>query len=159
MENKMKFKKYIPLLIATPFVLASCAAYIDISSQMSDDAAGALVHFNVVPPQGFITAPTTNAATIINYTASLSSTGATTCNVIIYGLDGLDGTSTTVTFANGKASLAGTTFASGVVEGNFLEIEGCSGAGTVSSSVDISFTVGVDTYNGSHAAGTITSAA
>ena len=155
----MKFKKYIPLLIATPFVLASCAAYIDISSQMSDDAAGGLVHFNVVPPQGFLTAPTDNAATTINYTASLSSAGATTCNVITYGLDGLDGTTTPVTFADGKASLSGTTFASGVVVGNFLEIEGCSGLGKVASSVNISFTVGVDTYKGTHSAGTITASA
>jgi hypothetical protein len=158
----MKFKKYIPLLIATPFVLASCAGYIDISSKISCYFTGtSIVHYNVVPPQGFITAPTDNAATIINYSASLSSVGAadgTTCDVITYGLNGLDGITTPVTFANGTASISGTTFASGLdgSVGDFLEIENCNTVNAVSSSADISFTVGVDTYKGTHSAGTIT---
>ena len=47
MENNMKFKKYIPLLIATPFVLASCSGNIDISSKMSSDNDNSgTVHFN-----------------------------------------------------------------------------------------------------------------
>ncbi len=133
---------------------------------MSDDAANNLVHFNVIPPQGFITAPGANGSTptIINYTVSLSSVGTTPavgCNVITYKSDGTEGIPPggAIVFTNDKASFSGTTYTSGTVTGNFLEVESCYGATStgvaVASSVDISFTVGVDTYKGTYADGNI----
>ena len=161
----MKFKKYIPLLIAAPFVLASCSPYTDISSSITahigfeqigekevPSSAGYLL---TTPPQGFVLAGATAPAipTVMNYTITLSSTTATTCQVQKYTATGDDVEIGTVSITDGKVTISGSTYSSNNVDsdlhGVFLGFGACTVEG-VASTVTISFTVGKKSYRGTN---------
>lgn len=156
----MKFKKYIPILIATPFVLASCASaseIIDISSQITSKTSQPTVYFALTPPKGFVTAPSNGALTTINYTATLSTTSskpADACQVGVYSFDGPLVTPTnTVIIVNGTGTIRGTTHSNS--QGTFLYVFGCDAAG-VTPTVTTSFKVGTKSYSGTHTSATLT---